>query len=123
MKFLADENIEKPVVEYFRGEGHDVLWIAEIQKAITDEEVLSITRREKRILLTNDLTNDKDFGELIFLQKKVTSGIVLLRFKTEDALSKVMVLRKVLSTYIDKLPGGISTSLGAKTELVTANSN
>ncbi|MCD6219920.1 DUF5615 family PIN-like protein [Candidatus Calescamantes bacterium] len=119
MKFLADENIEKPVVEYFRGEGHDVLWIAEIQKAITDEEVLSITRREKRILLTND----KDFGELIFLQKKVTSGIVLLRFKTEDALSKVMVLRKVLSTYIDKLPGGISTSLRAKTELVTANSN
>lgn len=70
------------------------------EKPLTDNEVLNTARRESRILLTND----KDFGELVFLQRKSTNGVVLFRFETEDALEKVKVLRKVLPRYAEKLP-------------------
>jgi predicted nuclease of predicted toxin-antitoxin system len=101
LRFLADENIEKPVVDYPRSQGYDVSWVAEIERSSADDKILDTARREKRILLTND----KDFGELVFLQRKLTTGVILFRFETEDALSKVMVLMKVIPQYIDKLSG------------------
>ena len=101
MKILADENIEKPIIDYLRSRRYDIYWIAEKRSSIGDNKVLSIANKEKRILITND----KDFGELIFLQRKLSTGIVLLRFKSEDALNKVKVLRKVFPLYARKLKG------------------
>lgn len=62
MKFLADEGIEGMIVTAFREQACDVKYILEMEGGITDEEVLSISRDEDRILITRD----KDFGELVF---------------------------------------------------------
>ena len=40
MRFLADENIEHPVVEALRSAGHDVASVADIAPGAPDEEVL-----------------------------------------------------------------------------------
>jgi len=32
MKFLADKNVEKPIVDMLRAHGHDVLFITEFMK-------------------------------------------------------------------------------------------
>lgn len=40
MKFLADENVEKPIVDMLRNGGHDVLYIPEIRKRSIDEQPL-----------------------------------------------------------------------------------
>lgn len=67
MKFLADESIEKPVADWLRGQAFEVRYVTEITPSINDEEVIRLANDEGRILITND----KDFGELVFHQSKI----------------------------------------------------
>lgn len=75
MQLLADENIHTSIVAWLRAAGHDVVWAAESHRRESDRELLRIAREQHRIVLTSDL----DFGELIYRQRLVSSGIVLLR--------------------------------------------
>jgi len=79
MKFLADENVEKPIVDMLRDKGHDVLFMSEITSGTIDDQLLEQANLEARTLLTND----KDFGELIYLQRKIATGIILMRFVSD----------------------------------------
>ena len=54
-----------------------------------------IANKEKRVLITND----KDFGELVFLQKKLSAGIILIRVRNQDVKQKLNVLKKLLNYY------------------------
>lgn len=63
MRLLADEGIERSVVDALRGLGFDVLWIAERQSGLSDRQVLQMAQQEGRILITYD----KDFGGSCFL--------------------------------------------------------
>ncbi len=56
--FLADESVDREIVERLRGEGHDVLYVAEMEPGITDDEVFERANATGRILVTCD----KDFG-------------------------------------------------------------
>jgi len=40
MNVLADEGVDGPVVERLRHDGHVVLYIAEMEPGISDEEIL-----------------------------------------------------------------------------------
>jgi hypothetical protein len=40
MKFLADENVEKSIVDLLRDNGHDVRYIPEFMKRSIDEQLL-----------------------------------------------------------------------------------
>lgn len=53
MKFLIDESVEKPIVDWLRDQKYDVMYIAENSSGITDEEVISLANCESRILITN----------------------------------------------------------------------
>ena len=75
MNLLADESIDFPIVARLRQEGHNVAYIAELSPSISDEEVLHEANRKNALLLTAD----KDFGELVFRQKRVHNGVVLIR--------------------------------------------
>jgi predicted nuclease of predicted toxin-antitoxin system len=101
MKFLADENVEAPIVAELRAAGHDVLYIIELGGSPLDDEVIDLANGEQRILLTND----KGFGEKVFRHKRVLPGIVLLRFNQEDALLKAQVLSKVVQQFGHQLAG------------------
>ena len=59
LKFIADVNVEKAVVDFLRAEGYDVKWIADFDCTMRDENLLKLANKERRILITND----KDFGE------------------------------------------------------------
>lgn len=100
MKFLIDESVEYRVVEFLRGLDHDVLAVAEEKPGIPDTLVLAYAHKTKRVLLTND----KDFGTLVFLDHRLHSGIVLLRLGKEDAASKIDALKTILSRYGDDFP-------------------
>lgn len=73
MKFVADEGIDAIIVDLLRKNDHDVIYIAEYKSGIIDEEVLEITNSQNRILMTRD----KDFGELVYRDRMVHSGIIL----------------------------------------------
>jgi len=101
VRFLADENIERPVIEFLRSKGHDVLAIAEDYTGAVDEDVLKIANGERRVLVTND----KDFGELVFLQKRISPGILLIRSSIEDSEAKIRLLKEVLQVAAEKISG------------------
>jgi len=69
--FLADEGVDRQIVERLRLDGHDVFYVAEMAPGITDEIVLSASRNSERVLITAD----KDFGELLFWQQQASTGV------------------------------------------------
>ena len=72
MNFLADESVDKPVVEALRKKGYLVGYGVEMEPGISDDVVLDLANKGKALLLTAD----KDFGELVFRLKRLSSGVV-----------------------------------------------
>lgn len=84
MRFLADENVEQPIVGSLRQAGHAVTYVCELAPGASDERVLELAQRESRVLLTND----KDFGEMAYRRRCLSAGAVLLRLSSQDGLRK-----------------------------------
>lgn len=74
MDFVADESCAGPVIRALREVGRDVVAIAEVAKGATDEQVLE--RAVKRVLVTED----RDFGELVYARGLRSVGVILVRF-------------------------------------------
>jgi len=70
-------------------------------RGVNDGKIVELANDEKRVLITND----KDFGELIFRLKKNHSGIVLLRLDDERPKNKIAVLEKLLISHSNRLAG------------------
>lgn len=109
IKFIADVNIERPIVDFMQKKGYDVKWVPDYDCEISDEELLRLANEEKRILLTND----KDFGGLVYLQRRLSSGILLFRVKGQVSEEKVRLLEKVLERHGDRLSNHF-TVIGTK---------
>jgi predicted nuclease of predicted toxin-antitoxin system len=75
-RFLADESCDFAVVMELRAAGHDVVAVAETARGATDEQVIALALGERRVLLTED----KDFGQLVFASAKAAGGVVFIRF-------------------------------------------
>jgi predicted nuclease of predicted toxin-antitoxin system len=99
LKFLADVNVESTLVDFLRKKDFDVLWIPDYDCQLKDDELLNLANKEKRVLITNDT----DFGELVYLQKRITSGIVLFRIKGQDIKKKLRFLNQLIRLYSDKI--------------------
>ncbi len=99
IKFLANVNVEKPLIDFLNEKGFDIKWVTNIDKRMPDDRVCELANSEQRIIITND----KDFGEIVFYQKKIAYGIILLRVKGQKSAEKIVVLDKLLENYQDKI--------------------
>lgn len=90
---LADENFPGPAVAALRAGGHDVLWVAESQPGIPDEDVVAWGRAEGRVVLTFDT----DLAErLVRYRDPPPPGLVLLRFVPEHPTHAAEVVAGLL---------------------------
>jgi predicted nuclease of predicted toxin-antitoxin system len=99
MKFIVDECTGMAVAEYLRGTGYDVSVVAEIMPQAEDHAILTKAVKEGRILITND----KDFGELIFRRGYSHHGVLFLRLQDDSAANRIRVVKAVLDQYTDFL--------------------
>jgi len=76
LRFLADESCDFSVVRVLRSNGYDVLAISEIMTRSRDDDLIAQAARERRILITED----KDFGWLVFVSQADSAGVILIRF-------------------------------------------
>jgi len=95
MKILADEGVDRPIVERLRQNGHQVWYVAEMEPGIADEAVLDLANREGAVLLTAD----KDFGELVFRQERMTKGIILIRLAGIPPVRKGEIVASALAAH------------------------
>lgn len=75
MRFLADESCDFGIVRALRSAGYDVLSVAETNPGELDPVVLESALHDGRILLTED----KDFGQLVYAGAGRTGGVILFR--------------------------------------------
>ena len=101
MKFFADECCDAGLVVSLRAAGYDVTYVAEQYAGSSDDEVLTIAHNERRILLTED----KDFGELVYRFRKPSAGIVLIRIDVRERHMKWPRLKSLIEKYEDRLHG------------------
>ena len=90
-----------PLVASLRRAGQDVLYVAEVAGGISDPDVTALAQRERRLLLTED----KDFGDLVFRHGHAVPGVVLLRIDPENAQLKKLRLAAATEQYGDALFG------------------
>ncbi|WP_373548673.1 DUF5615 family PIN-like protein [Haliscomenobacter sp.] len=101
MIFLADEGVDKSLVELLRAASYDVFYVAESASSISDEEVLALANSDGRILITRD----KDFGELVYRLKRIHSGIILVRMEELPSISRSTYVDHFIRENLDKLAG------------------
>ena len=92
MRFLADENIPLKAVRILRDLGLDIVPVASLRRGMSDEEVADVAQREGFVIITFD----KDFGRMVFKQKRRVPGVVLLRVKPKSPDYIADVLKRLL---------------------------
>jgi predicted nuclease of predicted toxin-antitoxin system len=99
MNILADESVDQPIVERLRADAHDVLAVVEMAPGLPDEDVLTLANQRGALLLTADT----DFGELVFRQHRLATGVVLIRFAGLSAATKAAVVSAAIREHASEL--------------------
>jgi predicted nuclease of predicted toxin-antitoxin system len=103
VRWLADECVDASLVTWLRSAGHDVVYMAEVAPAASDAEVARRAEQESRLLLTED----KDFGDLVFRRGAAVPGLLLLRIAPEMASLRVNGLRQQFNASATICSGAI----------------
>ena len=101
MRWLADECVDAGLVARLRLAGHDVVYMAEVDAAASDVEVIDRAQRDDRLLLTED----KDFGDLVFRRGRPVPGVILLRVNPVMRSLKEGRLAAAIAQFGDGLLG------------------
>ncbi len=104
MKFLADEGIDRSIVDGLRILEFDVLYVIEDVRSLDDDILLEIALDENRVLITRD----KDFGELVFRLNKAHAGVILIRLEGNTTQERADIVCKLVKQYQEQLPNAFS---------------
>jgi predicted nuclease of predicted toxin-antitoxin system len=99
MRLIADESCDFAIVRGLREARYDVLSIAELSAGASDEKVIEMASWERRLLITED----KDFGQLVFAAAKENSGVILVRYPAMARSGLVAAMIELLSGQADTL--------------------
>ncbi len=101
MKFLLDVCADsRPLRAALAELGHDILSARERCPNASDEALLALAQEENRVLITED----KDFGELVFLRGRPHPGIVRLVEMTPAERADAM--RSLIDRHADAMREG-----------------
>lgn len=101
MRFLVDECTGPAVARWLRDQSHEVFSVYEEARGTSDDDILNKANSENWILITND----KDFGDKVYRDKRPHHGVIFLRLQDERAVSKIDAIEKLLDGYQDQLAG------------------
>jgi len=100
-QFLADESCDFAVVRTLRAAGHDVLAISERTRGAADQVVIAMAVAEQRILITEDT----DFGQLVYAHTHASSGVILIRFPARARRELATQVLQLVDQAGDRLTG------------------
>ena len=73
--------------------------IAEVARGATDEQVLERAVNEKRVLITED----RDFGELVYARGRSSAGVILVRFHSRARHAKTATVVEAVAKLGSRL--------------------
>ncbi len=99
--FLADENIPSPIIAFMESQGIDIVSIqSENLEGISDQEVLAKATMLQRVVLTQD----SDFGTMVYQESVDFVGIVYLKPGHFNANIHIETLTKLLQQKLKITP-------------------
>jgi predicted nuclease of predicted toxin-antitoxin system len=104
VRIVADESVDRQIVDRLRAGGHDIESVAELHPGIDDETVLELSVQSEALLLTAD----KDFGELVFRQRRLHTGVLLLRLSGLEPEVKAELVATTVSQHASALNRGFA---------------
>ena len=99
VKLLADENVNFKIVEYLKGKGIDIVSLLELERGISDYEVIKLAKSLNTIILTED----SDFGTWAFSLKEEINGVIYIRYKPEEYLEIAENIVFIVNQHDEKL--------------------
>ncbi len=113
---IADENIPKTLISELRNEGFEVYSIFDESRGIEDLAIATLSLHPPRIVLTQD----NDFGRMVFEESAKVTSVVFLRFEKYDrkvltesvvAFFKTYHFQELLGKFVTITPNKIRTKL------------
>ena len=77
------------------------MYVAEMAPGMPDDDILALAHTENLLLLTGD----KDFGALVFQQRRITSGVLLVRL---SGIEKAELVSNVIADHDQELVDGFT---------------
>jgi predicted nuclease of predicted toxin-antitoxin system len=99
MKIVADENITLLAVTRLRAAGHEIRFILEEARGMSDAEIVPFAARQQALLLTWD----KGFRQLTIEAKRPSSGVLLLRLGKTPPEDQAALLLQTLQDHGEQL--------------------
>ncbi|MBI4619463.1 MAG: DUF5615 family PIN-like protein [Desulfobacterales bacterium] len=113
MNFVADESIDRQIVERLRDDGHSVWYVVEMSPSISDDEVLQLANNWTAPLITSD----KDFGELVFRQHLVSYGVILVCLSGLSTELKANMVSFTITNHENELLGNFTVISPSRTRI------
>jgi predicted nuclease of predicted toxin-antitoxin system len=104
MTFLADESVDRAIIDRLRQDEHEIISIAEELPGVPDDVVLASAVREGIVLLTSD----KDFGELVYRHRLPHAGVLLLRLAGLTESEKCELVSQAFADHRAEFVGAFS---------------
>lgn len=95
MNFVVDECVDAAVVTSLRAVGHDVWYVADQAPSIADDAVLLETNARSAVLVTDD----RDFGELVYRLRRLHGGVMPLRLQRLNGQTQAAVVVEVVDRF------------------------
>ena len=98
LRFLTDENIDIEVLYFLREQGFDVFDIKEEALfQMADAAILALFYEQNRVVISQD----SDFGTLIFRDAALFYGIIYLRPGHVSPIVHIQTLKQIISTHFE----------------------
>ena len=101
MRFLVDEGTGPAVAHSLAEQGYHVFSVYDNARGAEDDWIIQKAFEDEWILVTND----KDFGEKVYRERRPPSGVVLLRIEDERAANKIVTMRRLIENHGGQLAG------------------
>ena len=93
---IIDENVDQSIIDRLGEKEYEVFSIRQHKAGISDREVIEIAASKKGILITED----KDFGELVFSHNLKNCSVILLRYDKTDVEMVIRSIVKILERQL-----------------------
>jgi len=104
VKLVADEGVDKPIVDALRAAKFHVTYFAEQAPGADDPAILAVANEAETLLLTCD----KDFGELVYRQQLTTAGVLLIRLVGLASETKARIVVDAVQTHLREMLNAFS---------------
>lgn len=99
MRFLVDESTGPYLANWLRDQGHQVFSVYDQARGLDDDSIIAKAYAENWVLITND----KDFGEKVYRERRPHRGVVLLRLDDERAPAKIEIIKRLLENHAARI--------------------